>query len=143
MIGGGTVIGSFSRSTGFAEGVARSGDGTPYAEPYRMFRRTAYALILIALVAGSGAASSACYVEEYPEPVYAEGYEPQFYDGYVVYYDDVGRPFYYVNGAVVWVSPTSPYYGGLVHHWRYHYPAYRRWYTYHGYRYRAYRRRFR
>ncbi len=63
------------------------------------------------------------------------------YDGYVVYYDEVGRPSYYVNGGVVWVSPGVPAYAGLVSHWRAYGPAYHRWYTNHGYRYRAYRGR--
>ncbi|HLK41221.1 MAG TPA: hypothetical protein VKU41_30930 [Polyangiaceae bacterium] len=97
-----------------------------------------------ALVAALSSVTSACYVEEdVPPPGYAEGYTPPLYDGYVVYYDDVGRPFYYLNGAVVWVPPTSPFYIGLVHHWRVHGPAYHRWYAHYGYRYRGYHARHR
>ena len=89
---------------------------------------------------------SGCYVE--PEPaVYTtsadvavdDGYQPAYYDGYVVYYDDVGHPYYYDRGAVVWVSADSPYYVGLVNHWHYYGPAYGRWYAHSGYRYRGYR----
>ncbi len=81
-----------------------------------------------------------CYVEdESPPPAYVAEYEPMYYDGYVVYYDDVGRPYYYVDGAVVWVPPTSPLYIGLVHHWRVYGPAYHRWYAHYGYRYHGYR----
>ena len=99
------------------------------------------AAALLACVCG---ALPACYVE--PEPVtvssgvYAgDGYEPAYYDGYLVYYDSVGRPFYYNRGAVVWVSPGSPYYGGLVNHYRLYGPAYHRWYGHYGYGYRGYR----
>jgi len=99
-------------------------------------------LALVALTAGFVPLGSACYAEaDVPPPVVAEGYEPQFYDGYVVYYDDVGRPYYYVNGAVFWVPATSPFYVGLVNHWHAYGPAYHRWYGHYGYRYRGYRRR--
>jgi hypothetical protein len=74
-------------------------------------------------------------------PEYVEGYEPPFSDGYVVYYDEVGRPYYYENGAVVWIAPGSPAYARFAYHWRLYGPAYRRWYAHHGYRYRAYRAR--
>jgi hypothetical protein len=107
-----------------------------------MSPRILRSVLLASVVAGLAAASSACYVEdEGPPPAYAEGYEPMYYDGYVVYYDDVGRPYYYVNGAVLWVPPTSPVYVGLVNHWHMYGPAYRHWYAYHGYRYRGYRYR--
>jgi hypothetical protein len=76
----------------------------------------------------AGGAGSACYVEEGP-PEYVEGYEPPFYDGYVVYYDEVGRPYYYENGAVVWIAPGSPAYARFAYHWRLYGPGYRRWYA--------------
>jgi hypothetical protein len=91
-------------------------------------------LFLVALVAAPG-----CYVEEGPPPAMAYGYAPQYYDGYVVYFDGAGRPFYHVGGAVVWVPATSPYYAGLVGHWRAYGPAYGRWFGHYGYRYRSYR----
>jgi hypothetical protein len=94
---------------------------------------------LMALWAGLVPTGSACYVEAVPPPVVAEGYEPQFYDGYVVYYDAVGRPFYYEGGAVVWVPATSPFYIGLVSHWRGHRAEYARWHEHYGARYRGYR----
>jgi hypothetical protein len=53
----------------------------------------------------------------------------------------VGRPYYYENGAVVWIAPGSPAYARFAYHWRLYGPAYRRWYAHHGYRYRAYRAR--
>jgi len=73
--------------------------------------------------------------------VYADGYEPQYYDGYVVYYDGYGRPYYYADGAAYWIPPASPYYRGYVTHYRMYRPAYYRWYGHYGYRYRSWRRR--
>jgi hypothetical protein len=100
--------------------------------------RAARALVLAVAIACSGAFASGCIVEEVPPAAY--GYEPAYYDGYVVYYDDFGRPYYYVNGAAVWVSPGAPEYVVLVGHWRHYGPAYHHWYAHYGYRYRAYYR---
>ena len=101
-------------------------------------------VVVLASALALGSLASACYVEEgaYAEgpPVYAYGYEPAYYDGYVVYYDDVGRPFYYRGGAVIWISPGAPAYPGLVARWRAYGPAYHHWYIHHGYRYRGYHR---
>jgi hypothetical protein len=100
-------------------------------------------VLLTAIVTASAALGTACYDEpEGPPPAYADAedtYEPQYYDGYVVYYDDGGRPYYHVNGGVFWVPVESPHYVILVNHWRLHGPAYHRWYVRHGYRYRGYR----
>ena len=78
----------------------------------------------------------ACYVEA---PAAAYGYTPAYYDGAVVYYDASARPYYYVNGAAVYISPASPRYPYYADHWRTYGPYYNRWYTHEGYRYRAYR----
>lgn len=88
----------------------------------------------------AGALSSACYVEPTgPPPSYGDGYEPVFYGGNLVYYDEGGRPFYYSGGhGVVWVAPTAPAYPRLTAHWRSHPSAYRAWYAHQGYRYRGY-----
>jgi hypothetical protein len=105
---------------------------------------TVRSIALVALMAVFVPLGSACYAEEdVAPPEYAEGYQPQFYDGYVVYYDDGGRPYYYANGGVAWVPQTSPMYVGLVGHWRAYGPAYRGWYAHRGYRYRSYRRGYR
>ncbi len=101
-----------------------------------------HGVALAALVGLLAPLSSACAVEEDPPAAYGE-YEPQYYDGYVVYYDGVGRPYYYANGAVFWVPPSSPFYVGFVNSWRIHGPGYARWYSHHGYRYRGYRRAYR
>ena len=108
---------------------------------HRMALQSVRAIALALLTAASGSLATGCVVEdEAPPPAYVTGYEPMYYDGSVVYYDDVGRPYYYVNGAVVWVPPASPLYIGFVNHWRVYGPAYRRWYGHCGYRYRGYYR---
>jgi hypothetical protein len=87
-------------------------------------------------------AAPCCYAEAtgtIPPPDYAYGYAPVYYDGYVVDYDDGGRPFYYVNGAVVWVPPTAPLFAGLFAHGRAFGPAYRNWHANVGSRYQGYR----
>ncbi len=107
----------------------------------RMMTSTIRSAVLVALMSGLGVMASGCYVDAEP-PVYAENgvsYQPQYYDGYVVYYDEGGRPYYYNGGAVYWIPPTSPYYSVYVNHWRYYGPAYRGWYARYGARYRGYR----
>jgi hypothetical protein len=96
--------------------------------------------IVAALMTACATLGTGCYVDaQVAEPEVVEGYQPQYYDGYVVYYDTVGRPYYYVNGGVYWVPPTSPYYGVYVNHWRTYGPSYGRWYARSGYRYRTWR----
>lgn len=102
----------------------------------RLVTASAALLSSVALLPG-------CYAEAHPATLtsaeVAYGYEPAYYDGYVVYYDTVGRPYYYVNGAVAWVPPSSPHYAGLVHHWRVYGRSYPRWYSEQGSRYYGYR----
>jgi hypothetical protein len=95
--------------------------------------------VLVALMSACASLGTGCYAEVQAEPEVVEGYQPQYYDGYVVYYDGGGRPYYYNNGAVYWVPASSPYYGTYVNHWRSYGPAYGRWYSRSGYRYRSYR----
>jgi len=98
-------------------------------------------LMVVALVSGVLAASG-CYVQAV-EPggevvVGNYGYEPMYYNGYMVYYD-AGRPFYWVGGSRIWISPSSPYYAGYIGHYRTYGNAYSRWYAGHGHRYHGYR----
>jgi hypothetical protein len=105
-----------------------------------MFSRVTGLALALAFAAGAPVVSG-CYVEAGPEPVYASaGYQPDYYDGYVVYYDGVGHPYYYVNGGVVWIASTSPYYGRYVNHWRANRRGYQNWNAHYGSRYRSYRR---
>jgi hypothetical protein len=103
-----------------------------------MITPTLRSLAVATVMAIAPVGSSACTVAEVPPPEFAYGYEPQYYDGYVVYYDDVGRPYYYEDGAVVVVPAASSYYVGLVQYGRLHRPEYRRWYADYGWRYRGY-----
>jgi hypothetical protein len=94
--------------------------------------------LVVACVLATSAAG--CTVEETSPAVYATSdYEPQYYDGYVVYYDTWGHPYYYRNGVNVYISARSPYYRPLYGHWYAHRPGYRAWYVHHGYRYRGHR----
>ncbi len=97
-------------------------------------------LLAVAVLAGS-LSIAGCYVETVgPEGVVTGnyGYDPIYYNGYMVYYDG-GRPFYYLNGAVVWISPTDPYYHSYITHWRTYGAYYGRWNGAYGARYRGYR----
>jgi hypothetical protein len=83
-----------------------------------------------------------CYAEAegtIPTPENSYGYAPVYYDGYVVYYDDVGRPYYHVGGARVWVPQNSRGYSGYATHWRTFGPRYHEWYSHSGNRYQGYR----
>jgi hypothetical protein len=99
-------------------------------------------VILAAAVAAFAPLVSGCYAEmEPPESVYVEegGYHPMYYDGYVVYFDGGGRPYYYVNGSVYWVPRSYAYYGAYVAHYNTYWRSYRTWYARGGYRYHYYR----
>jgi hypothetical protein len=95
------------------------------------------------LVAASAAMLSGCYVDADIEPAVAvssyEGYNPVYYDGYVVYYDTVGRPYYYVGGSRYWVPRSYPYYGYYTTHYHSNWRSYNSWYARRGYGYKTYR----
>lgn len=95
--------------------------------------------VLFALVAGCAPLAAGCYVTAEPAGV-EYGYEPVYYDNYVVYYDDGGRPYYYDGGRVRYVSYNHPHYSRLSNHYTVHRDRYHRWYSKTGYRYRGYRR---
>jgi len=100
---------------------------------------TTRSLALAVLLACCGATTTGCYAEAVPPPAYDYGYSPMYYNGAIVYYDGVGRPYYYGPGGVVWIPRESPYYVGYVNHWHAYGPAYRGWYARRGYAYRGYR----
>jgi hypothetical protein len=96
-------------------------------------------VLFTALIAACAPLAVGCYAEA-EAPVAGDGYEPNYHDnGAVVYYDQGGSPYYYDSGRVVYVAPTSPYYGRYVTHYRTYGPHYQRWYQSRGYRYRGYR----
>jgi hypothetical protein len=81
-----------------------------------------------------------CVVAVRPAPVVVDEYEPVYYDGYVVYYDDAGRPYYYLDGGISYVPRTYVHYSVLVRHYDVHKVRYRTWQDRDGRRYRTYRR---
>lgn len=76
----------------------------------------------------------------YRQPVYADYYKPRFYQNYPIFYRDDGRPYYYVDGVVVYVPRHDPLYSRFVRHYRAHRAAYNRWYHQRGRHYQWYRR---
>ena len=107
----------------------------------RSFKRTALAAVI---TAGVLLGPSACVMAPYPTEVAISGpavyyYTPLFYEGYVVYYDVRGRPYYYQSGVNIYISTGYSGYRGLVAHYHKHRPQYDRWYHSHGVKYRDYR----
>lgn len=112
----------------------------PAKKEVAMFSEKLRWVVLSALV-GTCALTAGCYAELEAEPVSVDGYAPQYYDGYVVYYDTVGRPYYYNGGGVYYVPPTYREYGRLTRHYQTYREPYVRWQGNYGTRYRSYRRR--
>jgi hypothetical protein len=90
---------------------------------------------------------AACVVETVPPPppappppVIVRSYSPLYYQGYVVYYDRHGRPFYYVRGGVRYVPRAHVHYDRYVQHYRRQPRSYERWYEHEGRRHRDDRR---
>jgi hypothetical protein len=102
-------------------------------------------VILSATIGACAVFGTGCAAEVYDEGpespgVVTEGYRPAYYDGYVVYYDGYGRPFYHGSGGGVYYVPaTYVGYNGLVSHYHTYREPYHRWYGSRGYRYRTYR----
>ena len=98
-------------------------------------------VVLAALVGACAPFASGCYAEVQEEPVAVEGYRPLYYNGYVVYYDQVGAPYYYNNGGVAYIPRTYGSYGMYVNHYNTYRGSYYRWNGAYGARYRTYRYR--
>jgi hypothetical protein len=83
------------------------------------------------LIAGLMLAASGCTVHTRTVPASAtiETYDPLYYDGYVVYYDEFGTPYYYVDGGVRYVPRTYVGFNVLVGHYHKHRVAYRTWHV--------------
>jgi hypothetical protein len=67
-----------------------------------------------------------CMVAAAPPPQVAVAYSPLYYNGYAVYYDDWGSPFYYAGGVAFYVPHSYVHYDVLVSHYRAHPGLYRR-----------------
>lgn len=96
-------------------------------------------IVFCAVIAACAPISAGCVVA-LPPPATVDGYEPRFYDGYVVYYDADGAPYYYMDDVVYYVPPTHVHYHVLVEHYHTHKARYHRWYEHDGYRYKHYHR---
>lgn len=69
------------------------------------------------------------------------GWTPTYYHGRLMFYDDMGQPFFYSGSTRVFMSTTSPQYSVACDHWRDNQYAYDRWHAvYHKPRYRRARR---
>jgi len=100
---------------------------------------------ILLFVAALGVAASGCTVRTVgtarPAAATIETtYEPVYHDGYVVYYDDAGAPYYYDNDRVTYVPRTHASFNVYVGHYRTHQHSYRRWHRTEGPRYRTVRR---
>ena len=98
--------------------------------------------LIPALVGAMSLTAVSCVFSVDPAPVSVgtSYYNPMYYNGYVVYYDTLGRPMYYVNGATYYVPSTYGSYHLLTGHYATHRHPYNRWYGSHGHRYRSYNR---
>jgi hypothetical protein len=66
-------------------------------------------------------------------------YQPLFYNGCLVFFDDWGRPFINVDDQVVFIPTTYVYYTTYVRHFQMHRARYHAWYRTHGVRLRGHR----
>ena len=103
-----------------------------------MIRKTLLAGLLVS-ICGLFLASCVVYPRHHRAvvvvgPPVEYGYQPLLYNGYVVYYNDDGIPFYWNAGVRIWV-PVS-YRDRYIGHWRSHRSAYRSWYKHRGHHYR-------
>ena len=89
--------------------------------------------IVSVLVAGvaSVTALSGCYLEARPATVdYSYGgWTPYYYNGNLVYFDTLGRPYYYGGGSLIYVPSTWSYYGTAVNAYRINGYRYRAWHS--------------
>lgn len=92
--------------------------------------------LAFAALAGFGLGGCTVGVSAGPVPVATSYYSPMYYNGYVVYYDQLGQPIYYANGARYLVPRTYAHYGRLRLHYRRHRRVYHRWYRARGRRLR-------
>ena len=98
--------------------------------------------LIPALIGAMSLTAVSCVFSVDPAPVSVgtSYYNPMYYNGYVVYYDSLGRPMYYVNGATYYVPSTYVHYHALTSHYVTYRSHYHRWYGAQGHRYRSYNR---
>jgi len=106
-----------------------------------MTSETSTRLVRSALIIGIVVFAAGCYIPApmpttttvQPAPVQTvvtnTNYTPQYYNGYVVYFDTSGLPYYYLNGIVTYVPRTYYNYNYLVTSYRSCVVCYQRWYS--------------
>lgn len=82
----------------------------------------------------AGAAASialpGCYIYTDPVPTPASAeitYEPVYYEGNVVYYDDIGEPYVVIGDTIQYVPRTYVQYGFYVNHYHRYGGGYHHW----------------
>ena len=104
-------------------------------------------LLATAAIVSMGVVS--CVVTAEPAPaattpavtVGTDYYTPLYHDGYVVFFDARGLPYYYLDGSMIWIPASHAFYGRYVGYYARHRSHYWRWHRARGSRYRTYRRR--
>jgi hypothetical protein len=76
---------------------------------------------------------------QYRLPLAYNGYQPLYYLGYLVFYDDSGQPIYYADGTSYPVPSNYSDYNRLASSYRQHRAGYLTWYQARGQRFRWYR----
>jgi len=104
-------------------------------------RRSFFTFGLIAVTSLTMFASG-CVVTARPATVHVEasygGWTSYYYNGSLVYFDSIGRPYYYYSGRIMYVPATWVHYNVAISNWRTNRVAYNRWHSrYHAPRYRT------
>ncbi|PKN26158.1 MAG: hypothetical protein CVU65_06560 [Deltaproteobacteria bacterium HGW-Deltaproteobacteria-22] len=90
--------------------------------------------------------ASGCVLTARPATVSVEasygGWTSYYYNGSLVYFDTIGRPYYYYGGRIMYVPSTWASYNVALANWRTNRVAYNRWHArYNAPRYRTVVRR--
>ena len=100
-----------------------------------LLRKIVLPLVLLTF---AGLAWSGCILRPraiYVGPPVEYGYTPLLYNGYVVYYDQGGIPFYWYSGGRIFIPMGQR--GYYVDHYHSHNHAYWRWHKHRGKHYRS------
>lgn len=99
-------------------------------------------MLTTAAVVGAVLIAAPSYADASPLTMSTTYYSPQFYQGYVVYFDSYGQPYYFINGTKIFVPRCHLDHGRLVRHYRVAWRPYNRWYRWAGWRFKRYRRAY-
>ena len=99
-------------------------------------------MLIAAALVGAVLIAAPSYADATPVTMSTPYYTPQFYQGYVVYFDAYGQPYYFINGTKIFVPRCHLDYGRLVRHYRVFRHPYLRWNRWIGWRFKRYRRAY-